>query len=200
MRLARRVGAGPNNAKRLSFEHRTKLVAEVKHDMPDVALCVFVGESEITGDSRCHRFFQSIQIQIRMRSRPRRVRRRGRHGCIVLWCFGFICCVCFGRQRTVCRQCQRHRQLIPTELRFYRIRIGFRHHVPMVNRTSRAWRHAGIAAVADVRVHHIVAVIMRDRTNRTRVFTRIATYADLGINQVLLDQHDGFSGAHDSLS
>ena len=66
----------------------------------------------------------------------------------------------------------------------------------MIYRTCRARRHTRIATVADRWVNHIVSIIMRDRINRTGLLTGIASYANLGINQVLTYQHLNIICAH----
>ena len=70
----------------------------------------------------------------------------------------------------------------------------------MIYRTSGTRRHTRITTVADRWINHIVAIIMRDRINRTGLFTGIAPYANLGINQVLTYQHLDIIGAHSSIS
>ncbi len=70
----------------------------------------------------------------------------------------------------------------------------------MIDRTCGTRWHTGITAVANRGINHIVAIIMRDRINRTGLFTGIAPYANLGINQVLTYQHPDIIGAHSSIS
>lgn len=66
----------------------------------------------------------------------------------------------------------------------------------MIDRTCGARWHAGITTIADRRINHIVTIIMRDRINRAGLFTGIAAYANLGVNQVLTYQHLNIISTH----
>ena len=66
----------------------------------------------------------------------------------------------------------------------------------MIYRTCGARRHTRIATVADCWINHIITIIMRDRINGAGLFTGIASYANLGVNQVLTYQHLDIICAH----
>ncbi|KAH1267930.1 hypothetical protein KXX48_000422, partial [Aspergillus fumigatus] len=62
-----------------------------------------------------------------------------------------------------------------------------------VDRARRARRDAGHAAVAGVRAHDVVVVVVRDRVHGADGLAGVAADADLGVDQVLLDD-SGFNG------
>jgi len=63
---------------------------------------------------------------------------------------------------------------------------------------NAARAEAGAAGVADLRVDDVVALVVRDRIDRAGLFAGVAADADLGVDQVLLDQHD-FGNVHDRM-
>ena len=78
-------------------------------------------------------------------------------------------------------------QGIPFELRLDAVSSNARHRAPVVDAAGRAGRHTGHAEVANIRVDHIVARIMRDRADRAGRLAGVAADADLGVDQVLPD-------------
>ena len=83
---------------------------------------------------------------------------------------------------------QLRRQDVPAELRLDAVGAGARHCAPVVDAAGRTGRNAGHAEIADVRIDHIVARIMRDRADRTGRLAGVAADADFGIDQVLPDE------------
>ena len=79
------------------------------------------------------------------------------------------------------------RQFIPSELLRQTKRLVSRNGLPMVNRACGARRHAGHATVADIGIHHIIAVIMGDRAHGAGGLAGVAADADHGVNQVLFE-------------
>ena len=75
---------------------------------------------------------------------------------------------------------QFRRQGVPAELRFSAIGLRARHHAPIVDAAGGARGNAGHAEIADARVDHIVARVMRDRADRAGRFASVATNADFG--------------------
>ncbi len=71
MRLAARIQARWDHAHRLAFEHRKRLVAEVEHDVADVARCAVTGQPQVPADRGDDRVCNAVQVDVRMRSRPR---------------------------------------------------------------------------------------------------------------------------------
>ncbi|MCY1182565.1 hypothetical protein D9M73_231320 [compost metagenome] len=78
-------------------------------------------------------------------------------------------------------------QRVPGQLLFDAVGAQFRHIAPVVDRARRARGNAGHAQVALVGIDHVVARVVRDRPHRAGRFAGVAADADLGIDQVLLD-------------
>ena len=79
------------------------------------------------------------------------------------------------------------RQIIPGQLHLWRVRRTARHHAPVVDRACGARRDAVHAQIALGGVDHVVARIMRDGLHRANRFAGVAAYADLGVDEMLLD-------------
>jgi len=82
---------------------------------------------------------------------------------------------------------------------FDRIRVGLQHGAPVVDRACRTRRHASHAAVADIRLHDVVVVVVRDRVDRTGLFAGVAANADFRIDQMLPENLDRHWAVHDFL-
>ena len=80
------------------------------------------------------------------------------------------------------------RQDVPAELVLDAVSACARHRPPIVDAAGRTGRNAGHAEIADVRIDHIVARIMRDRADRAGRFAGVAADADFGVDQVLPDE------------
>ena len=171
-----------------------------------VVLACF-GDPNIADDScadRSRRGLRTIEVGVRAGGRP------GRD----LSCIGadlerrFLACSA-GREsgRRFCQRCggsagpaqfigaQFRRQGVPFELRFDAVGSRTGHCAPVVDAAGRAGRNAGHAEIADARVDHIVAGVMRDGADRAGRLAGVATDADFGIDQVLPDDL-GLGRAH----
>ncbi len=93
-----------------------------------------------------------------------------------------------GRGQLIGREFRR--QFVPEQLLFNGVGLGARHHAPVVDRARGARRDAVHAQIADVGLDHVVARIVRDGADRADRLAGVAADADLGVDQVLLD--DGF--------
>ncbi len=72
MRPARCVDARRQDADRLALEHGKRGAAEIEDDVPDVGARAVGGETEVAGDRRDRGLFDAVEIDVRMRGRPRR--------------------------------------------------------------------------------------------------------------------------------
>ncbi len=185
VRPAARVAAGRNDADRLAFEHGKRGAAEVEHDVPDVGRRAFARQAEIAGDGRDRRLLDRVEIDVRMRGRPRR--RRG-------------AALARGRERRdahdVGRQARRivsmstsccGGRLSHESCCSERVRVAPSHAAPVVDGSGRAGRDALVAAVALVDVDDVVPGIVRHGVDRTGLLARVAADADLRIDEVLPD-------------
>src|SRR5690606_13224731 len=84
-------------------------------------------------------------------------------------------------------------QFVPAQLLFQAVGFGLDHPPVVVDRAGGARRDAVVAPVALVDVDHIVARVVGDGPHRTDRLAGVAADADLGVDQVLLDD-GGFSG------
>ena len=78
-------------------------------------------------------------------------------------------------------------QVIPCQLFFNGIGLGLGHAAPVVDRACGARWYTGHAQIALFSIDHVIARIVRDGANGARGLAGVATNADLGINQVLLN-------------
>ena len=152
------------------------------------------------GGDRSRRRFRTIEVGERMRGGPRR--NQGRVGGDLKRRF---LARSAGRGLRRRRRCKRRLpgsarfaqffgaefrwQGVPAKLRLNAIGPRARHLAPIVDAPGRARRNASHAEIADVRIDHIVARIMRDRANRARRLAGVAADADFGVDQVLPDDH-----------
>ena len=149
-----------------------------------------VGEAEVADDGRRGGLVAVVEVDRRLRGGRRRHRLAAERPCaprsssaadLVLERLDR------GARRRALRHLLLHRQLVPGELLVER--IGARaHDAPVVDRAGRARRDAGHAAVADVGIDDVVAVVVRDRVDRARLLAGVAADADLGVDQVLLER------------
>ena len=202
MRAAIGARAGRQNADRLAFQNRKRHRAEIEHDVMDVAIGRAVGEPVVADHRRGSRRLVRVEIHVRLRGRPRR-HDRAAHG-IHFDAARFRRRIARrARARRFFRGGHRHRVLlrqdVPRELLFDRIRVGLQHGAPVVDRAGRTRRHARHAAVADIRLDHIVVVVVRDRIDRASLFAGIAANADFRIDQMLPENFDRYWAVHDFL-
>ena len=202
------IDTGRNDANRLSLQYRERHCCKIEHDVVGVVFATDVGHAHVSGNCRGDellRRLRAVEIGVSVGGRPRwqgrTVQRAVEHRFSVL-------------RGCPDRRHRRHRlhvgcgidghsfqsqllggqlggQFIPLQLFFQRIGLRPGHDAPVVDRPGRARRDAGHAEVALVRVDYVVAVIVRDRLDRARSLTGVAAYADLGVDQVLLDNLDG---------
>src|SRR5262249_29592498 len=88
------------------------------------------------------------------------------------------------------------RQRVPPELLVERVHALPRDVAPAVDGAGRTGRDARVAAVAHGRIDDVVARVVRDRVDRSRLLARVAADADLGIDQVLADDFDDGDRSH----
>jgi len=218
--LALGVQAGRNDADRLAFEHREGQAAEVEHDVVGVVvllagLLAHFGHTQVAGDGGGDGFLSglgAIEVGVGVRRRPGgdggaelgRVeasggggadgRSRGSGGCLhrALRLFLGVAGIAPGSGEFFGAEFSG--QFVPFELFFDAVGAGLGHHAPVVDRAGGAWRDAVHATIADVGLDHVVERVVGDGAHRTDRFAGVAADADLGIDDVLLDQ--GRFGAH----
>ena len=82
----------------------------------------------------------------------------------------------------------------PTELRVERIGLCPRNDPPVVDRARRAGCDAVHAEVALLGIDDVIVGVMRYRADRARRLASVAADADLGIDEVLLEEGGGVLG------
>ena len=178
------VNAGRDDAHRLALEHRERHLAKVEHDVVGVVLVANIGHPHIAGhrggDAGLRRS-GAIQVGVGVRGRP------GRQAGAVLRAADGSALRAWGQGVGGGLGTELDRQLVPSQLLGGAVSLYPRHDPPVVDRPCGAGRDAGHAEVAFVRIHHVVAVVMRDGTHRAGGLAGVATDADFGVDQVLPD-------------
>ncbi len=199
MRAPRGVQPRRDDPDRLALEHGKRHGAEIEHDMVGIVVPADLRHPHIADDGRRDEFLRRarpVEIGVGVRGGPRR-NDGGEVG-------GGECALAFrlrGRRRRGFRGKvkrgdagggkvlgrQLRRQRVPAELRLDAIGARPRHDPPIVDAAGRTGGNAGHAKVANRGVHHVVALVVRDRPDRASRLAGVAADADLRIDQVLPD-------------